>query len=188
MPQSLRSYPIRYYSPKWRELLSESFVAIDVETTGLFAKYDRVVEVCALRYEKCVLQERFATLVNPGRKVKPDAAAVNNISDEMVKGAPFFKDIADQLLSVIGESAVVCHNAPFDISFLEAEFDRAGRFFICMYADSLDAAKRLFPSLASHRLQSVLNHIGHARPADHRAEADCEGCAAIVRYALGQKI
>jgi len=181
----LRSAPVKFYSPKWREFLSESFVAIDVETTGLFAKYDRIVEICALKYEKLNLTEKFVSLVNPGCRVKPDAAAVNNITDGMLKDAPPFKAVADKLLGLIGNSTVVCHNAPFDISFLEAEFDRAGKYFICLYADSLDAARRMFPSLHSHRLQAVLNHIGHARPADHRAEADCEGCAAIVRYILG---
>jgi DNA polymerase III epsilon subunit family exonuclease len=97
-----------------------SLAFLDVETTGLRPSLgDRVVEVAVVRARGSVELARFASLVNPQRPLNPEATRVNGITPTMVADAPTFPDLLDQLLLLIEDAVLVCHNAPFDLSFLE---------------------------------------------------------------------
>ena len=82
---------------KWHEL--GPFTIFDLETTGLIPIRDRIVEIGAVRIEQDGTWSRFTTLVNPGIAIPVRAQSVHGISDEMVAGAPSFKDAAYQFLS-----------------------------------------------------------------------------------------
>ena len=91
---------------------------LDVETTGLNPDWgDRVVEIAVVRARGLSEVARFVSLVNPRRRLSPEAMRVNRITPSMVADAPVFADLLDQLLPLFEDVVLVCHNAPFDLSF-----------------------------------------------------------------------
>ena len=176
---------LRFWTKKWFSTILRSFTVIDVETTGLNPAVDRIIEIGAIKFLSGVESGKFLTLVNPLICISPGATAVNHITDDMVVNAPVFADVADILWEFLGDTDVfVAHNAAFDLAFLKMEFSRCGYEFSGTYLDTLSMSRSLFPSLLNHKLQTVLEKVGSSRMAEHRAEADCYGCAEIVQFAL----
>jgi DNA polymerase III subunit epsilon len=153
------------------------FVALDLETTGLMAAMDRIVEIGAVRFDEAGLERgRFQTLVNPERPMSPGAFAVHGISDLDLIDAPVAADALPQLLAFLGDGArtiLLAHNAPFDAGFLGREMTRAGlplpEHSLC---DTLVLARRRLPMLPSHRLDFLTQHLDLDATDAHRALAD----------------
>jgi len=98
------------------------FTIFDTETTGLDpASGDRIVEIAAVRFKGSERIAAFESLVNPERQISPAAFAVNHISQEMVEGAPHFKEIAPKFLEFSEGSCLCSYNAGFDLAFLTNE-------------------------------------------------------------------
>jgi len=110
-----------------RRLMETDFVVFDLETTGAKAPPCRITEIGAFRISRGVITEKFHTLVNPEIPIPPFITALTGISDSMVRDAPLFADIADELLEFLDDSILVAHNAPFDMHFLNHEISRSAR-------------------------------------------------------------
>ncbi len=153
------------------------FIALDLETTGLWAAADRIVEIAAVRFrESGEVIDTFQSLVNPERLNSPGAYAVHGITDQELAQAPRASDLLPELLTFLGnaESApVVAHNASFDAGFLGTELKRAG-LGVPLHAmyDTLALARERLPMLESHRLESVARHFGLDAAGAHRAMTD----------------
>ena len=103
----------------------QGFAAIDMETTGLSPRVDRVVEIAVIQLDRELSPcGEFATLINPGRDI--GATHVHRITARDVVGAPRFEHVAPMLLDVLRGRVVVAHNVQFDVRFLHAEFARMG--------------------------------------------------------------
>jgi len=110
-----------------RSAAETCWVCVDIETTGL--KVDeghRICEVAAVRGALGGEVTEFASLVNPGRPIPQEAAAVSGISNEAVAEAPPFADIASAAHDFLSNAVIVAHNAPFDAGFLQTEFEQTG--------------------------------------------------------------
>lgn len=157
--------------------IEELVVAVvDVETTGLAAdRGDRVCEVAVLRAapnEEPVLVDG---LVNPGRPIGAGASAVNGITDADVAHAPPFRELIPAIDALLAEAVLVAHNAPFDLSFLNMEYARAGaRLPAAPVVCTLALARRHF-RFPSNSLGNLARQLGvpSGRQA-HRAGADVE--------------
>lgn len=154
-----------------------SFVAFDLETTGLSAESDRVVEIGAVRFDRDGRElGRFERLVNPGMLMRPSARAVHGISDAMLADAPSFQDVAPSLLDFLGDPDVtlmLAHNARFDAAFLGGELARIGRTPPGhRVVDTLTLARRKLPHLRGHRLDVLARAMGLDPDGPHRALAD----------------
>lgn len=98
----------------------------DTETTGLSPQSERLVSVAAIEMVDAELTGAFAHWhLNPGKPSHPKALEVHGLTDEYLKTQPEFYDVGAELLSFLGGSPLIFHNAPFDKGFLDAEFDRA---------------------------------------------------------------
>jgi DNA polymerase III subunit epsilon len=160
-------------------VLSErEYVALDLETTGLMADTDRIVEIGAVRF-RADGQElgRFQRLVNPERPMSPAAFAIHGLSDDVLAGAPPVRDILPEFLLFLGDpstTALLAHNASFDAGFLGCELARAGLPVPSHSTfDTLALARRRLPWLASHRLDNVARALALDSAGAHRALADC---------------
>lgn len=103
-------------------------ICLDTETTGLSPATDRVVQIAGVELlQGVVFGERKCWLLNPGILIPAEATKVHAITDAMVADAPGFAGIADELLSFVGTSPIIAHNASFDMAFLSAELARADR-------------------------------------------------------------
>jgi DNA polymerase-3 subunit epsilon len=146
---------------------------VDVETTGLFPfSGDRVCEVGIVSAQGDIIVDMYQTLVNPQRPISPGAARVNGLSDLDVSQAPIFAEVADQVLARIDAKNLVCHNAPFDLGFLNAEFAYLGYSWQpAGVIDTLDLCRQHF-RFRSNSLPVVAAQLGIETPQAHRALGD----------------
>ena len=153
------------------------YVALDLETTGLMAETDRIVEIGAVRF-RADGQEigRFQRLVNPQRPMSPAAYAIHGLSDLDLADAAPAPEVLPEFLSFLGTpgtTALLAHNAAFDAGFLGRELSRAGLFAPShSLFDTLALARRRLPQLASHRLENLARVLGLDSAGAHRALAD----------------
>jgi DNA polymerase III subunit epsilon len=151
----------------------QMFVVVDVETTGLSAHYgDRICEVGIVRARDGEILDTYQTLVNPQRPISPGASRVNGLRDEDVCNAPVFGEIAGEVLARINGAVLVCHNAPFDLGFLDAELSRlALPWQPAEVIDTLVIARRYY-NFHSNSLSTVADNLGIETPQAHRALGD----------------
>jgi DNA polymerase III epsilon subunit family exonuclease len=150
------------------------FLVVDVETTGLSAEGgDRVCELGAVKLRGGAVIGTLGTLIDPRRPVSSGAYAVNRISPEMLLNAPVFTEVAARVWSMMENSILVAYNAPFDLSFLAAEFRLLGYPPIANpVVDALAMARRLLPGLERYPQAHVARILGAAGSVQHRALED----------------
>lgn len=159
-------------------LWEQELVAVDVETTGLDPRADRVIEVAVVRGGPDGSSRSWSTLVDPGLPVLN--GHIHGLTDVLLAGAPSFPSVATPLLEQLDAPLLVGHNARFDLDFLEAELGRAGRELPPVRAlDTLGLARRCF-GLPSNTLAALCEHfaIPHARA--HRAPDDARATLALA--------
>ncbi|MFH1278835.1 MAG: exonuclease domain-containing protein [Candidatus Eisenbacteria bacterium] len=162
-----------------------TFVAFDVETTGLHPLCDRVVEVGALRFGLGGPREAYESLVNPERPIPEDAVAVHGIDEAAVAGAPLFAGIAEDLRRLMDGAVLVAHNASFDASFLLCECHRAGIDPPEIGAlDSCTLARLAFPGMDRYSLDHLVEKLGLDRSRGHRALPDAAASADLFLRSL----
>lgn len=154
------------------------FVAFDLETTGLSAAFDRIVEIGAVRFSVTGDElGRFQSLVNPGRPIPRAAHAIHGIDDEDVADAPSVEGVLPRFLEFLGEptaTILLAHNASFDAGFLGGELTRA-QLPIPGFGvvDTLALSRSVRPELPTHRLEYLARLYNLNPDAQHRALGDC---------------
>jgi DNA polymerase-3 subunit epsilon len=168
-------------------------IVLDTETTGLDAKAgDRLIEIGCLELINRIPSGReFHSYVNPGdRPVHPDAQAVHGISTEFLRDKPAFESIVDELLTFVGDAALVIHNATFDIGFINSELERIGREPISMdrVVDTLALARRKHPGGANN-LDALCKRYGidNSKRTKHGALMDAALLAEVYVELLGER-
>jgi len=149
------------------------FAFLDLETTGLSPWFgDRICEVGIVLTEGKRIKETFQSLVNPERPLSLGAASANGLSDAMLARAPHFSGLAGKIRALLTDSVVVCHNARFDLQFLDSEFRRLGQQLeIPNLIDTLHIAREHF-EFRSNTLNNIAAEFGLQNPEAHRAQAD----------------
>jgi DNA polymerase III epsilon subunit len=172
--------PVLYRNPA-----EVPFAFLDVETTGLDpSQGDRICEIAVLKTLNGDVVDEFSTLVNPGRSIPQSAVSVHGITDFMVSRAPFFRDIARDLLGYITDAVIVAHNAKFDLGFLNVEL---GNLRLALpesdVIDTLGIARRYY-TFPSNSLGLIARHIGLPAESHHRALADVMTMKEVFQYFL----
>lgn len=152
-----------------------TFAFLDTETTGMSPQAGaRVCEIAVVTAQGGKVLSRLQSLINPGRPIPPDAQRIHGISDAMVAASPTFAQIAPKLIQILDGTALVCHNASFDLAFLAAEFKTAGlKPPDLMVLDTLTLARRNF-RFASNSLGAIARSLGIEPTGWHRAGNDVE--------------
>lgn len=151
----------------------DSYVCVDLETTGLNPKTDRIIEIGAVKVEKGKRVAAFETFVNPGRMLTDRITELTGISDEQLKTAPDIEEILPDLLTFVGDNILLGHSVLFDYSFVKKAavnqkktFDKAG-------IDTLKIARKYLPDLESRSLDYLCRHYEISHKA-HRALEDAQ--------------
>ena len=155
----------------------EEYVVLDVETTGLQASRQRIIEIALVRMAHGHVVERWESLCQPGRRVPAYITKLTGIDDERLDDAPAFGEVVDQVLERLDGAVIVGHNVAFDISFLNEELKRVGREpVVNEHLCTLSLATRLMPGLRKPTLHAVAQRLavpGHSRH-KHRAGTDAQ--------------
>jgi DNA polymerase-3 subunit epsilon len=158
-----------------------TWVALDVETTGLHPVRDRIVEIALVRLGENVEKiDEWSTLINPGNRAT--GGRIHGIRASQLTDAPTFPDVVDELLSRVAGAVIVAHNAPFDVGFLQAETIRAGVAWgpvegLC----TMEVLHRLGIS-KSRKLHQCCSELDLWAGREHVALDDARAVAAIMAY------
>ncbi len=163
------------------EFRKASFTVLDVETTGLSPKTNKVIEIGLVKVEEGKITETFSSFINPQSYLPKEITKLTGITEDDLYDAPLFTDLIFQFNQFIGNSIIVAHNSQFDTSFLKAEYQRSEENFLdnpvlC----TLRLARQLFPSLPSKSLKDVVKFLKIKHKNLHRALADAMVTAKVL--------
>jgi predicted DnaQ family exonuclease/DinG family helicase len=171
-------------APRRLELAAPmSYVALDLETTGLDPDLDEIIEVAAVRFDAHGVIDRYQSLVNPGRPLEYRIALLTGIAPEELEDAPHFAAIASDVAEFIGMDPIVGQNPTFDTGFLA----RNGVPVAGPTYDTFEMAGLLLPGLQQHTLGAIADHLGIEFTGRHRAMADADA-AREVFVALRERL
>ena len=135
--------------------MTDSYIALDLETTGLEPKKEKITEIAALKVEHGQITGRFVTLVNPKRPLTERVVELTGITDDMLKDAPVIEDIIGEVLEFIGNLPLLGHNIRFDYSFLKQAAVNQKMEFECEAVDTLKVCRKLMPEQEKKNLQEM---------------------------------
>lgn len=149
------------------------FAFLDIETTGLSPWFgDRICEVGIVLCQGRRIKETYQTLVNPQRPLSPASASTGSIPVHEMERAPLFSQLAHEIKARLSDAVVVCHNAGFELQFLDSEFRRLGQDLeLPNLIDTLHLARENF-ELPSYTLVALAEAFHAHRAETHRALAD----------------
>jgi DNA polymerase-3 subunit epsilon len=158
-----------------------SFSVIDFETTGMNPRQNRVIEVGIVKIKNLKIADSFSTLVNPQINIPYAISTLTGITNAEVEKAPYFEEIAWQILEFIEDDILVAHNIKFDWGFLKEELLRAN-FEIPTNPQlcTLTLARKMLPELRSKSLNNVARHLRVIHKNVHRALGDATVTAKIL--------
>jgi len=160
-------------------MLNKTYVVFDIETTGFSANYHKITEIGAVKIEDGVITEEFHQLINPGVPVPWKITEITGITDDLLAGQPTIEEALPLFIDFCENCTLVAHNASFDMSFIK--FNAAAQDLECYFevVDTLSLARRVFPRLENHKLNTVANHLGIEHLDHHRAMGDARATANI---------
>ena len=154
------------------QLLTDEFVAFDLETTGLSSREDAITEIGAVIYKNGEILDRFQSFVNPHRPLTQKVIDLTGITDDMLKDAPSIETVLPEFLAFCGDRPLAAHNADFDVGFILAACDKLGISYAPTYVDTLIMAQNLMPDLKNHKLNNVAEALSLPEFNHHRAVDD----------------
>jgi DNA polymerase-3 subunit epsilon/ATP-dependent DNA helicase DinG len=160
--------------------MDRTFVAIDVETTGLEAGVDEIIEVAAVKFRGDEVLETFSQLVKPRHSLPLKITRLTGIAAESLAGAPRFSEVAPDLVRFVKSYPLVGHSIGFDIRMLQAQ----GMRFAQPAYDTFDLATLLFPQAPAYRLGALAAALGVAHDEAHRALSDADATRQVFLHLL----
>jgi DNA polymerase-3 subunit epsilon len=167
-------------------------IVLDTETTGLDPfQGDRLVEIgCVELVNRIPSGQTFHRYFYPERGMPAEALAIHGLTDEFLKDKPLFADVVDELIAFLGDAPLVIHNAAFDLGFINAELERAGRALIARerMVDTLLIARRKHAG-GANRLDDlcVRYAIDNSHRTKHGALLDAELLAEVYVELIGAR-
>ncbi len=163
------------------ESLSDTtFSVVDVETTGSAAANDRIIEFAAYKVHNGKIVDGYSSLVNPGRHIPNFIRNMTGISNEMVYGAPSFREISVSVSQFLEGTVFVAHNSQFDYGFVRNELARSGLDLEIPQLCTRKLSSRIFPHLQRKALDHVCRHLGIKIGGRHRAYGDARATAHLL--------
>jgi DNA polymerase III epsilon subunit family exonuclease len=165
-----------------------NFVVVDLEATGAKMPPNRVIELGAYRISQGRIVDKFLTLVNPEIPIPRFVISLTGITNEMVKEAPVFADVAPRWLDFVNDAVLIAHNSPFDTSFLNHEISRVypGHRMVNPHLCTVKLSRRVFPGLNNYRLDTVADHFSIPILQRHRAGSDALATAEVFLHLLSR--
>lgn len=160
-----------------------AFVVIDVETTGLKAHIDEIVEISAIKYIEFEPVEAFTTLIKPRKDIPQEATKIHGITDDMVLNAPYIEQVSDCLKAFVGKLPIFGYNVAFDLKFLyvnNINFLEKRKIY-----DVLEFCRKTYKNELNYfSLEDVCEQTNIVRRNSHHSLSDCYATGLVLDYAL----
>ena len=155
-------------------MLAPSIAFVDLETTGANPAVDRITEIAIVKITDGQLEYEWSQLVDPEAPIPPLIQSFTGISDDMVRGAPLFSRLADEVRERLQGCLFVAHNARFDYGFLKNEFKRLGENWTARVLCTVKLSRALYPQHHRHGLDALIARHELVCSARHRALGDAQ--------------
>lgn len=162
----------------------QEYAIVDIETTGGNASGSRITEIAIVIHDGTAVIDRWETLVNPQREIPLAIFALTGITNEMVREAPVFDDIAEKVLELLTDRVFVAHNVNFDYSFVRHQLAEAGVKWTPRKLCTVRAARKIKPGLPSYSLGNLCHSLDIILENRHRAGGDADATAILFSRLL----
>lgn len=165
------------------------FAIIDIETCGGKFEFRRghIIDICILIHDGLQVVDKFSTLINPQCNITPFYTKLSGITNEMVKDAPTFPEVAKKIVEMTEGKIFVAHNVGFDYGFVKDEFAALGYKYKRETLCTVRLSRKLIPGKLSYSLGNLCDSLGIENKARHRAEGDAEATAVLFNRLLELK-
>ncbi len=172
--------PIAYNSAPIH-LAEGTYIVFDVETTGLSAVYDTIIELAAVKIHDGEIIDRFESFANPHHRLSATTINLTGITDDDVRNAPEVEEVLRKFKEWSGNDILVAHNASFDMGFLNTGYKRYGLGKADNpVIDTLELARFLLPEMKNHRLNTLAKKFDVELTQHHRAIYDAEATGYLL--------
>jgi len=155
-----------------QKLVDRPLAIVDVETTGLSPKWDRIIEICILRVERGEIVDKLDTLINPQTHISPFIEQITGISKDEIENAPLFLERQERIVELLEGAIFIAHNVNFDYSFIREELKRLDHHYSAKTLCTVRLSRRLYPEHRSHSLSAIIERYGYSCIRRHRAYDD----------------
>ncbi|PLR69784.1 PolC-type DNA polymerase III [Bacillus sp. UMB0893] len=170
------------YNVQDRYLPDATYVVFDVETTGLSAVYDTIIELAAVKIKNGEIIDRFESFANPHHRLSATTIDLTGITDDMVANAPNVDEVLRNFKDWAEDDILVAHNASFDMGFLNVGYKQllgSGKA-VNPVIDTLELGRFLYPEMKSHRLNTLAKKFDIELTQHHRAIFDAEATGYLL--------
>ncbi|WP_454385548.1 PolC-type DNA polymerase III [Streptococcus sp. Marseille-Q7087] len=169
------------YNEVEMDLSEATYVVFDVETTGLSAIYNDLIQVAASKMYKGNIIAEFDEFINPGHPLSAFTTELTGITDDHVKNAKPLVQVLKEFQEFCKDTVLVAHNATFDVGFMNANYERHGLTKITQpVIDTLEFARNLYPEYKRHGLGPLTKRFGVALEHHHMANYDAEATGRLL--------
>ncbi|MCB7303251.1 exonuclease domain-containing protein [Bariatricus massiliensis] len=159
----------------------KSYIAFDVETTGLSPAENEIIEIGALKVRDGRVTERFMEFIKPKSPIPPAITNLTGICDESVASAGNIEQVLPEFLEFCQDDVLIGHNILFDYSFVKVSAQTLGKPFDKQGIDTLKIAKVIHKDLPSRSLGDLCDHYQITNSAAHRAYHDALATAKLYQ-------
>jgi len=184
----LSGFEVRICRVNWCIDPMQPYVVVDVETTGGKQPQHRITEIGAVKMINGEIVDTWSSLINPQRHISKFITKLTGISNDMVKDAPLFSEIADSLSGFMQNCVFVAHNVNFDYGFFKQEYQRIDRYFKMPKLCTVRETRKYFPGLKSYSLGNLCTNFEIPLENHHRALCDAEAAAELLKIIHQKKI
>jgi DNA polymerase-3 subunit epsilon len=174
-------FDVRICKVEWFVDPMQPYVVVDVETTGGKEPQHRITEIGAVKMINGEIVDTWSTLINPQRHISQFITKLTGISNDMVKDAPLFSEVADSLSGFMQNCVFVAHNVNFDYGFFKQEYQRIDRHFKMPKLCTVRETRKYFPGLTSYSLGNLCQTFEIPLESHHRALCDAEAAAELLK-------
>lgn len=167
-------------------MLPDRIAFVDIETTGLRAFYDRIIEIAVHRVENNKISRTFHSLINPQAHLPPEITMMTGITAGDLENAPTFRQIKDDVLEIMDGCVFAAHNVRFDYGFIKSEFQRLEYSFKTKHFCTVRLSRALYPQYKHHNLDCLIERFNFACEKRHRAFDDARILFSFYEKILGE--
>ena len=173
------------YNPNHDNLIDATYVIFDVETTGLSAIYDKVIELSATKMKQGEVLDRFDEFIDPGFPLSETTINLTSITDDMVRGSKSEEEVFKMFRDFCKGCLISGHNVSFDMGFMNTGYRRHHMPEISApVIDTLPLARVLYPNRRNYKLDSLSKAFGVSLEHHHRANYDAEATGHLLHHFL----
>jgi DNA polymerase-3 subunit alpha (Gram-positive type) len=175
------------YNPTHDDLHNSTYVVFDVETTGLSAVYNNLIQIAASKMHKGNIIAEFDEFIDPGHPLSDFTTELTGITDDHVRGSKPLAQVLQEFQAFCEGSILVAHNASFDVGFMNMNYERNGLSIIGQpVIDTLELSRNLHPEFKRHGLGPLTKRYGVALDHHHMANYDAEATGRLLFIFLNE--